>query len=324
LKKNDYTLRVPFRIAGKELEINDTAFEKIINDYNWQLEHEEPFYVLKISGFRTEGEAEDYFRYVHYSLMFTQVEEKLSISHVNKLGEVKYNNDPEESARNFEKNFKMPYDGPIHGYFDKVNPVIYPSNKRFIIFGANGAVVKTPMSADRILSTIEKGVSCVIDNEEFKIDAKLQTALDLYSTFWYESSDNARFLTLMMVFEVLKIENDRSQKEIEYINKWRNEVKVIMKNCKDGSSEYKSWASLLGNLDNSRKISITNGIKMLISELFEGDEKKKYLRDIGMLYGDRSTLVHDGYLEKNELRTDIDKAKNILESVLKKKLDQSD
>ena len=59
-------------------------------------------------------------------------------------------------------------------------------------------IVTTPLSD--VYAFLKEGIDVRKDNPSIN-DMGLQTALDLYSAFWYEHTNNAKLLTLVLALE---------------------------------------------------------------------------------------------------------------------------
>jgi Apea-like HEPN len=113
------------------------------------------------------------------------------------------------------------------------------------------------------------------------VNDRVRLAFEIYTDSFFETSDSARFLSLVGVLEVLKDQQAVSDDARSLVERWIEETSVLL------PPEAKSFRSRLVWL---REISIAQGIASVVTRHL-GAERGKEAKN---LYGKRSKLVHDG------------------------------
>jgi hypothetical protein len=99
------------------------------------LEHKDPFYILKVSGFSTEAEAQDFAQRIWAGLMWTALHLGIAFKTNFEFDSIVYFDDPETAAKNLNQQFGFKYtrvDGSVKGNF----LAVYPSDKFICTFTA--------------------------------------------------------------------------------------------------------------------------------------------------------------------------------------------
>lgn len=143
-------------------------------------------------------------------------------------------------------------------------------------------------------------------------DESLFSALDLYNASFFERSERSRFLTLMVILEVLAPERKDIDALVDVFSKIKREAKRITEGF-DGEVKNK-FLTELGKL---KKESITQTLQNLVRPVQrEGED----LEDIvTKLYGIRGKLTHKGKKMGN-LNSKVNELRDIVERVIESKL----
>ena len=134
-----YTLRFPFRVSpGRKLIGLENAIVQELGTLTWKLEAKEPYYILSISGFRSDAACRQFKDELWAGFMWAQLKKGVAFNAEHTFEKIVFHDDPEEAARNLANSFRTPYDGPIDGLANGNFPVTYPADKRlrFITGGA--------------------------------------------------------------------------------------------------------------------------------------------------------------------------------------------
>lgn len=113
------------------------------------------------------------------------------------------------------------------------------------------------------------------------VNDRVRLAFEIYTDSFFETSDSARFLSLVGVLEVLKDKQAVSDDALSLVERWIKETSVLE------APEAESFRSRLVWL---REISIAQGIASVVTRHLGADRGKEAKN----LYGKRSNLVHDG------------------------------
>jgi|WetSurSiteA1Bulk_404760.scaffolds.fasta_scaffold01234_9 hypothetical protein len=136
---------------------------------------------------------------------------------------------------------------------------------------------------------------CNILSQELKVNSRIQMAMELLTSSYFEASPRARFLTLILAAESILCPEDRSLKVKELIDNLREHTENS-----DITPEEKQ--SLLGSLDWLYKDSITLSLKKmgtnhLQGKIYDGLPAEKFIKKC---YEARSKLVHTGSIDNSK------------------------
>jgi hypothetical protein len=313
-----FTLRFPFDLPpGREISVTEESTS--VGDLSFALKREDRFYVLTISGFPSEEEGERYINNVWAGLMWLLLYREISSNAKLEPQKVAYAEDPYEVASNLSKSFGLKIEDPVDALIDGERPAVYPSEKSIRIITGHPATTVITTPANDVLKFMSEGVSfpksaIVIE------DPKLRVALELYGAYFNEFSANARFLTLVMALEALASNVTRTPLVIELLDKWKKEVEELIQTVDNHSDDAASLEAVSRELIFRKEDSIRRQIRnVVLSTLADhGDQDaEQAAQNAVKIYDLRSTLVHDGILESQVLRTATSDAKEIVERVLR-------
>lgn len=313
-----YTLRFPFSLPlGQEIAVTEQTAE--LDGLACLLKKQDRFYVLIINGFPTEDTAKRYINNVWAGLMWMLLHRGLSPDAVLEPQKVVYAEDPYQAAQNLSQSFGLHIEGPIDGLIDGAQPAVYPTDKRLRTITVGQATVAGTTPAEHVLKFFGKGVAFP---ESAKVieDAKLRVALELYGTYFTESSTNARFLTLVMALETLATGTPRTQLVLGLLDKWKKEAEELQNTVEPESDDAISLEAVSRELLFRKEDSIRRQIRKLVSTTLQANsdaDVSEMARRAVRIYDLRSTLVHEGKLESQVLSKATSDAKNIVERVLR-------
>lgn len=314
-----FTLRFPFRVSpGRKLIGLENVLVQAVGPCTWTLEAKEPFYILSISGFKSDDACRHFKDELWAAFMWAQLKKGMAFKVEHTFDNIAYSDNPEQAARNLEKSFGMPYAGPVDGLASGNFPAIYPSDKqlRFVTGGDATLTIGTP--AQQIVDVLFEGLE-VRRGMAHPLDERLQTALDLYAAYWYEQTLNAKFLTLMLALECLMTPMPRHHLVRNMLDAWEPDVKARRDAYSSGSEEYRALNSLLTELIFKRSDSLTLQLRTLVKNSLAAVNDSRadaFSERASKVYGKRSKLVHDGSLPPGELEQVTQEAKEIVEAVL--------
>lgn len=150
---------------------------------------------------------------------------------------------------------------------------------------------------------------------------KLLLAIELYSNYHFDSTDNARLVTLVTVLEALI--PDLKVPEIT-----RKAIDTLMKSVKEMRNEYSrtddEWQDLdllLNRVAKLKDEAIGNGMKIFISEIIkkhnELGDSEEISNKLPKIYRIRSKLLHQGKFDKNEIKENLDLLSDFVPKLLK-------
>lgn len=319
-KANSFTLRFPFQLSpAHRISGLDSRVEFAFGSLVAFLEQESPFYILKVVGFSTEAEAQDFAQRIWAGLMWTSLHLGVAFKANFEFDPIVYSDDPETAAKNLKqlglKDIRV--DGLVNGNF----LAVYPSDKciRTVTAGEVSFVLEN--RAEQIITFIAEGASFPRSNE-IRSQSKLQTSLDLFVSHFFESSSSARLLTLVMVLESLTESQPKHQTAQCLIDSWRPqllELKRQIDETNPNSEESEALEALERELFFRKEASLRSQIRALVvSSLIAAEhlDPVEMGRRAVRLYDARSTLVHEGTLPREKLTAALRDAREIARIVL--------
>jgi hypothetical protein len=304
-----FTLRFPFKLSeGQQiggLEELESRFNFTINGLDFTLKNEAPYYVLIGTGFPSEEAARAFIPQLEAGLIWLLIHRGFAAV--------------KGRGSSFLRGVKST---PWLEYADR--PIVYSADDSmaFVKIGESTLVQKAPVSD--ICKFIAEGVS-ELGNSDLLENSEYRTAVDLYNAFHWETSDTARFLTLVMALEVLSIVKKRRRREsiLSMVEKWKEEIKALPEKYEKNSEERQyletQIASLEGQLSYLMEESITSRIKKLVHDTLEPSSdinESEPVKKAGDIYGIRSNLVHNGHVPPEKLRPALRDARKIVRAVL--------
>lgn len=315
----NYTLRFPFSMApGYEISGLEKPCEFTVDNLSWVFEYTSGYYVLKVTGLDSESACRDYLHRLWSGFNWLLLKRGVAVKAILAFDKVAYPSDPEAVAKNLERTLKISFKGPVDGFANTGMPSAYPSQKniRFVGIGRAEVTVTTPLRD--VCNFLKEGINVRKDNPSIN-DRRLQTALDLYSAYWYERTDNSRLLTLVLALESLITPTSRHKVVLQLLKKWEGEVEILRKKFEPDSDEYHAFESLERELLFKKADSLRNQIRSLVHrslKFLKHSSPDEYANRAVWVYDKRSTLVHEGFLPQPLLSKVTSAAKSIVELVL--------
>ena len=212
----------------------------------------------------------------------------------------------------------------VHGDIDGLQPAIFSSDGSYWARTTDNINLSSGTNTDRFFEYFFKGIEYKNWENGFK-NNKLRIALELYGAFFSEATENARFLTLVMSLEALSESEKRPDMVLDLLINFRGQIEDIESNYSKESNERVSLESLKRELTFRKEDSIRKQIRSLVFNTLSnnGDvDALEMAQQALKVYDKRSTLVHDGSLTLQELRSISSEARIIVERVLKAKFIQ--
>jgi hypothetical protein len=320
-KANSFTLRFPFQLSSNQrISGLDSPFEFTFGSLIALLEQKDTFYILKVSGFSTEAEAQDFAQRIWAGLMWTALHLGIAFKADFEFDSVVYADDPETAAKNLNQQFGLK-DTRIDGLVNGNLLAVYPSDKFIRTITAGNVSLVLNNRADQIITFIAQGASFPRSNE-IRSQLKLQTSLDLFVSHFFESSSNARLLTLVMVLESLTESQLKHQTAQRLIDSWYPqllELKRQVVETSPNSEESEALEALERELFFRKEASLRSQIRALVvsslTRVGHPDPRGMGSRAV-KLYDARSTLVHEGTLPREKLTAALRDAAEIARIVL--------
>ncbi|EAQ95972.1 hypothetical protein [Congregibacter litoralis] len=315
-----YKLRIPFKLAmGQKLNIENEQGEYVaFGDLQAHVEFTGHFWVLTLRGFESDADAEGFFDWIRVGFDWWLLERGMAATYPLEIDPIHRPEDPEAAGENLGRAFGVPEEdrGRVDGVVSGNRPAVFPVDEHIKVFTAGPATVTMGNTSTQFLEHIRDAL--LRGGADARASESLRTALDLYAGFFSESSSNAKFLSLMMVLEVLAGDRLRNADEMEARATAADVVETLIKGEESAIDDCLQHAA--NGLRGSR-MSHTQAIQSMVSEILASagrpeDEVKAAVREAKELYRLRGNLVHNGILDPRHRERLIDRSRELVSVLL--------
>jgi len=297
-----YRLRFPFRSTHEvtnfteQIPLGSSGVDASVQPHL-------PYVVLNLENFRSETAAADALPFAWGAVMLASVLAGWGFHPEAHLDKTVYTDDPEAAAANLEKNLGLPNRGPVHGLVNGNLPAVIATDKNIRFLTANPVGVIQSLPISRIIPFLERALS-FDDAARGFADERLRLALDLWRDYHGERSIRAKFLTLVMILEVLAPSRLKDQVAQDIVARWDSELSVELDRYPSQSPEYEAIESLRREVVFRRERSIRSRIRQYALAQLSGADQDHALAIAEMAvraYDLRGTLLHTGAITPAEL-----------------------
>jgi len=192
--------------------------------------------------------------------------------------------------------FGLPSMGPVHGLANEGGTTIYPADEEIRFFGLE--------ATGHVSSPVQEVIRVIVDgimNSDLKVvseDERVATAVDLYLAHFYVSSIRARFLTLMMLLEVLAPVTKRHPVILEMIGRWKAEIEGRLRETQDADA-LDALEAIDRELEFRKETSIRRRVRRLVLDSAPLDEpsRRELAKRIVQAYDLCGSLIHSGHVD---------------------------
>lgn len=314
----EFSLRFPFELhashvirdVDQPLKVRVGERELVFTIRNKQANS----YVLMVTGFASLDDASRFVANTWSALANLLVDRTIPFDAPFQVSPVQYLPKPMVSPN-------FPQFGIVHGTVDEGQAVAYPSEQRVVVFGVGTPTVSVSSPGVQFLTEMAGWASRPFA-AAVAADERLRTAIELYSGSFAESSRRARFLTLVMVLEVLTERQVKHVTAVALVDRWAAETEAVLKGTDDGSEEQEGLEALKRELFFRRDKSIRSRVRSLVQVSLHRDPAvAKYAREAVEAYDKRGSLVHEGTLDEAALTRASENARIIVQKVLRARMD---
>jgi hypothetical protein len=317
-----YTLRVPVRTLGENPILGLEAPTVVsLGDLEVTILATPPLLVTTVDGFASESAAAEFIPRVIAGLWGLVVRWNIAFRANFVPQRITYASDPVAAGNNLARSFGQDSGTPVDAIVGGEDTVIFPSGKRlrWLSFGEARGTVRTP--ATLAIPTFTQALSNV-HAAALIADEKFKTAIELFNAYFYEASLRAKFLTVVMILEVLAPSTDKHPAAQALITEWKTQLQRSLAGTFNQDARL-ALEALDRELEFRRETSIRQRVRQLVREEFqylsrvEREELEKHAVDA---YDARGTLIHSGRLPDTDLETHHEKATYIVRRILAKRL----
>jgi hypothetical protein len=303
-----FVLYVPFELApGCKISRIDPSVSHNLCGYDLRFEELTHFCALTVGPFNTEDAAREFFSKLRSGLLWASLKNKAGIGYRKSIGDVKLYEEPITVTETGNLAFLLKSPGwmALDGDYKADQTVIRPEAKKLTRLEMGRGSVELGTPAPAFAECIAEALSFG-SPESVLFDEKLSLAIELYSTSFFELSNNAKFIRLVTVLEALTPGSDVPKVCKVALTGAKNAVKEARKKHCVGSEERANLDHLLSRLGSLREQAIGTSMRLYVSEvvrqnpdLGDAEEVSDKLR---AAYEHRSRLLHDGHANEDAVR----------------------
>jgi hypothetical protein len=315
-----YSVRIPITVApGRTLAIGE-GICFTYETFRIEIAPEHHFYSLTAGEFSSEAEALLWLRKFSVALLWIVVKFRLglifeSTAEDMKLLETPITIAPDSSLARLANSAGWP---DVDGFYSAAKTVIIPEHKKLIREMMGRPMLIIGIGFANLVEALEEGLRYE-KPDNVLTNRKLRLALEVYASSFFESSESARFLTLMTVLEALAEPALRPGLIIDcvdgFIGQIQSQREGLVELC--GVQEFDSLA---GSLKHCREKSISQQIRSLLKARLAGTPEAVHIPKFSHLYKIRGKLVHDGLSDDTEIRGAISTLDSLVPALLRELL----
>lgn len=316
-----YILRIPFEIQNG-VSITGLDYELNIGKLKCLIKKEAHCYVMQTSGFDSLESAENFYVNTWSGLANVTLNCGIAIDFEEDIQRADEGLDPTQTAANISKAFNIDLGNELHGIINGRSVTIFDSGKKYKTITVDKAKLTYGASSEKIAEMFSAGLSYSNKRQCFE-DDKFRVALDMYRSFFVETSQNAKFLSLIMALEALTSPTPRPELITRKIAAFQNELKSMLAELPPGTEEADATQALIREVDFRKGNSIRSQIRTLVHDTLKlaGDENYLELsKRAQKIYDMRSELVHNGRIKSGNLSETTSETRTLVEKLLKAKL----
>jgi hypothetical protein len=289
-----YRLQFPFQLQSSIDGIDVPVFFQI-GRLLARLFSRSRYVVLELSGFNTSEEAS-----AHIPIVWAALRWLLIDRGINATFEIQPNNIVNDIAAS---------DG---------SPLVFreDQNIRFLSGSGTGkTITPLPRFLPPLTDALSRpGTDKLIENSRFRL------ATDLYSAYYLKNSPSSRLITLGMTLEVLADPTNKHPVALEVIDRWKADIDQCKLAVANDQEAVASLESLDRELLVRKQVSIRSRIRSTANRLashLSADEQQNLTENAVSTYDARSSLVHKGRLENNNIHELVEKGQRTVSLLLR-------
>lgn len=316
-----YTLRLSIRALGKApidgLESEPTLD---IGSVCVKVKQRGRYLIFQAGDFSSESEAEAFLPKLKGGLWNLALEHNIAFAPYFERRDITRPEDPFAAARHLAKSFGVSIEEPlkpVHGLTEDEGYTIYRTEENIRFIGFGGGTASVSSGWDQVSRSLSTGIENVRLNI-LGFDGHLVTAIDLYLSSFYESSMRARFLTLMMVLEVLAPVTERHASAVRLLTDLQSAIGAQLAN-EPNEDARDALESLWRESEFRKETSIRQRVRRLVLDKVPLDSAARVAlaRKVVQAYDLRGALVHTGVVDPRALDVATDTALQTVKLLLR-------
>lgn len=302
-----YFLYIPFTVSPGR-KISQINFEEKIelDKYEIGFEKTKYLYAITIGSFSTQDEACNFYRKIKSAFFWVSLKHLIGLNSPTELDEVRLNENPTPISDKSMLKGITDYAGwkTIDGNYDSDKCIIRPEHKRLVRWEGGKVSVTAGLGVSNFIETLKEAIS-FSNPENILNNPKLQLGIELYSSFFFEQSSEAKFIRLVTVLEALTPSEKTTDLSINALNQIKQKTKFLRDKNKPNSVEYNEINHLLSRIGQLKYKSINRSLRDFITKILKKNpslgNEPEILNKLKDLYNLRSKLLHEGIADKQSI-----------------------
>ena len=306
-----YLLYIPFTVSpGREISNIDFEEKIALDKYEIGFEKVKYLYVVTIGTFITKDEAYNFYFRIKSAFLWVSLKHIIGLNSPTELTDVILNDNPTPISDKSMLKGIADYAGwkTIDGNYDSDKCIIRPDHKRLVRWETGKVSVTAGLGVNTFVETIKEAISFPCP-ENILNSPKLRLAIELYSSFFFEQSREAKFIRLVTVLEALTPDDKVSDLSMNLLNQLKQETKSLRNQYRTDSEEYHETNRLLSRIGNLKYESIGRSLLNYISNAIKEDPslgiETEILDKLKNLYNIRSKLLHEGVMDRQSIENGL-------------------
>jgi len=293
----------------------------MIGDRRARIFREQYFYVLEVYGFSSEASARHFLPKLGAGLVWTKLQHRIAFLFNRQPTPIDYYEPPltiSESS-DFYPVFSRKGWKELDGDYYNNQTVIKPEHKRLAVWTMGRPRITSSIRDQDLARKVSETLTLPQAERVFG-EPKLVLASEIYSSSFFESSRNARFLALVMVLEALNTDAPVSAPIKSTIERLHRHAKETRNRLGKHDPSYEDFNNFLSRLGKLKERSIGQGIRSLVTERLRLDpnidDAAAIANEVSDIYDLRSTLLHTGSADDEAIKAAVIQLDDVVPRVL--------
>ena len=316
-----YSLYIPFVLApGNEIGKGNGMDEFSLGDKTAHVYRLERHYALTVGTFDSLDDAKHSVERIKACLLWFSVQHRIGVNYERKLSSPSMYDKPNEPAKGSPL-LQLARDAEwvaIDGHYDSHQMVVYPEHKRLMRWESGQATLRLGIGLERISHSMAEaagfpGICRVCELP------KLRLAMELYGASFFELSKNAKFITLVSCLEALTPDFQISEAANEALDAAKEKVDGARSNYDKETDDWNEINRLMSRIGGMRREAIGTSMRKYVLGVASREnwgEQAVIEQQLKAAYTVRSSLLHDGEAETDELDEHLQFLSNLVPRLL--------
>lgn len=305
-----YTLRYPIKLTENYMISASDEQRLTIEGMEIELLQDAGYHVIIVSGLDSAEMAVEFGTRLWVAISWALLNRATGFQVNGEPSIERLYDNPEQVGKSLHLN------RPVDVVIDTAFPAIYPTDARIARITAGSAHGSQQLAFESFATDLTEGLSVATSAS---LPKRLRTAIDLFHTHYFELSDSARLLTLVMAMEVLSEGCKKHPVAIEILDNWGAEIRALRATKNDPEVDF-ALECLEREVVFRCEDSLRSRVRRMTLDALcnEGEETRAKLgRSAVEIYDSRSKLVHDGFLAPDRLISTLTEARGLVAMILR-------